>query len=203
MPGAAREREGERLALDPPGLVVPAPQPDCGWGVTGVKPREVSRIYWDLLQTTEVLVRLIPAGPDGKPVRVNLVFQAFFPGREARDWNTGLPQWPKGPPARLTLTAQAFPLTFVIPHLSLRLVIDGTVIDLTAPGRRHRNIPCLITTDDCAPNGIEADLEPSILASLIAARSVQGRALELPFELTRADQEALAEFASRIGLTRH
>jgi hypothetical protein len=188
----------------PPGLVRPAPQaPDRGWGVNGAKPRELTRIYWDLLQTTEVLVRVIPLGPDGKPVRVNLVFQAFFPGRETRDWNAGLPQWPKGPPARLTLTAQAFPLTFVIAQLSLRLVIDGTVIDLTAPGRRYRNIPCLITMGDCAPNGVEADLEPPILASLIAARSVQGRALELPFELTRADREALAEFASRIGLTRH
>jgi hypothetical protein len=200
-PLAGEARDDERL---PPGLVLPAPQaPDRGWGVTGVKPREVGRIYWDLLQTTEVLVRVVPLGSDGKPVRVNLVFQAFFPGRETRDWNAGLPQWPRGPPARLTLTAQAFPLTFVIPRLSLQLVIDGAVIDLTAPGRRYRNIPCLITTDDCTPNGVEADLEPSILASLIAARSVQGHALEFPFELTRADLEALAEFASRIGLTRH
>lgn len=162
--------------------------------------REVSRIYWDLLQTTEVQVRVVPVGPDGKPLRVSLVFHAFFPGRETRDWNTGRPQWPKGRPARLTVTAQALAMTFVIPELSLRLVIDGTPIDLTSQGGRYRNIPCLITTEDCAPNGIEADLEPGVLASLIAARSVHGQALGFPFELAQADTEALGEFASRIGL---
>jgi hypothetical protein len=186
------------------GLGLPVPQaPDEGWGVAGVKPREVRRIYWDLLETTEVVVRVIPIGPDGKPIRVNLLFQAFFPGRERRDWNTGLPQWPKGPPARLTVTAQAFALTFVIPALSLRLLIDGTPVDLTGPGGRYRNIPCLITTDDCTPNGVEADLDPRILASVIAARSVQGKALGFPFELLEADREVLREFAGRIDLTRN
>ena len=200
MPGNARENE--RLAPRPPALVLPVSQtPDRGWGPAAVKPREVSRIYWDLLQTTEVLVRLMPVGPDGKPLRVDLVFQAFFPGRATRDWSTGLPQWPKGPPARLTVTAQAFPLTFIIPQLSLRLVIDGTAVDLTAPGSRYRNIPCFVTTDDCAPNGVEADLEPRVLASLIAARSVQGQALGFPFELTKPDLEVLGEFAARIGLS--
>jgi hypothetical protein len=37
--------------------------PDRSWGVTAVKPREVSRIYWDLLQTTEVLVASDPGRP--------------------------------------------------------------------------------------------------------------------------------------------
>ena len=202
MVGEARGHE--RLAQGQSRLVTPVPQaPDRGWGVTGVMPREVSRIYWDLLRTTEVLVRVIPVGPDGKPLRVDLVFQAFFPGRETRDWSTGRPQWPKGRPGRLAVTAQAFPMTFVIPELSLRLVIDGTSIDLTAPGSRYRNIPCLITTEDCAPNGVEADLEPSVLASLIAARSVQGQALGFPFELAKADTEVLGEFAARIGLRRN
>jgi hypothetical protein len=199
MAGEARGHQG--AAQGEAGLMMPAAQaPDQGWGLTGVKPREVSRIYWDLLQTTEVLVRLIPVGPDGKPLRVNLVFQAFFPGRETREWNTGQPQWPKGPPARLTVTAQAFPLTFVIPELSLRLVIDGTSFDLTTPGSRHRYIPCPITTEDCAPNGVETDLEPRVLVSLVAAQSVQGQALGFPFELAKADMRVLGEFAARIGL---
>lgn len=185
--------------LSDEGLVAFRQAPDPGWGPTGVKPREVSRIYWDLLQTSEVLVRLIPAEPDGRPARVNLVFHAFFPGRETRGWNTGLPEWPKGPPARLTVTAQAFPLTFVIPELSLRLVIDGEATDLTTPGR-YRNIPCLIATDGCAPDGVEADLEPALLRSMVAARVVKGEALGFPIELTQADRSALAEFAARIGL---
>jgi hypothetical protein len=174
--------------------------PDDGWGVARAQPREVKRIYWELLKTTEVLVRLVPIDPDGKPVRVNLVFQAFFPGRAQRDIYTGLPQWPKGPPARLVVTAQAFALTFVIPELSLRLAIDKATVDLTGPGSRYRNIPCLITTEDCAPNGVEADLEPAALRSLITARTVQGQALGLPIKLTHEDQAVLADFAARIGL---
>jgi hypothetical protein len=174
--------------------------PDDGWGVTRVQPREVKRIYWELLPTIEVLVRLVPIDPDGKPVRVNLVFQAFFPGRAQRDPYTGLPQWPKGLPARLVLTAQAFALTFIIPELSLRLVIDGSPVDLTVPGNRFRHIPCLIATDDCAPTGVEADLEPAVLRSLITARVVQGEALGFPIKLTHTDQAVLADFAARIGL---
>lgn len=93
-----------------------------------------------------------------------------------------------------------FATTLVIPELSLRLVIDGTTVELTGPGSRYRHIPCLIATDDCAPNGVEADLEPSVLRSLIMARAVPGQALGFPIELTRADQVVLADFAARIGL---
>jgi hypothetical protein len=175
--------------------------PDDGWGPTRVQPGEVRRIYWELLQTTEVLVRLVPVDADGKPVRVNLVFQAFFPGRAERDPYSGLPQWPKGPPTRLTLTAQAFALTFIIPELSMRLVIDGAAVDLTGPGSRYRNIPCLVTTDDCSPDGIQVDLEPATLRSLITARAVQGQALGFPITLTQADQAVLADFVTRIGLS--
>jgi hypothetical protein len=144
---------------------------------------------------------LIPVGPDGTPLRVHLVVQAFFPGRETREWNTGRSQWPKGPPARLTITAQAFPLTFSIPELALKLVIDGASVDLTAPGSNYRHIPCPIATEDCRPNGVETELEPRVLTSLIKARSVQGEALGFPFELTTADLDALREFAARIHIS--
>ena len=82
----------------------------------------------------------------------------------------------------------------------MRLAIDGATVDLTAPGSRYRNIPCLIGTDDCAPNGVEADLQPAILQSLIKAQSVQGHALGFPIKLTPSDQAVLADFAARIGL---
>ena len=174
--------------------------PDDGWGVVRSRPREVTRIYWELLKTTEVFVRLTLLDSDGKPVRVNLVFQAFFPGRAERDPYSGLPRWPKGSPARLAITAQAFSMTFVIPELSLRLAIDGAPVELTGPDNQYRNIPCPIAVDDCSSNGVEADLQPAILRSLIAARAVQGRALGFSFKLTPADQAALADFADRIGL---
>lgn len=177
----------------------PTQTPKAGWGETNVQPHQVSRIYRDLLQTTEVLVVLQPVDPDGKPVRVNLVFQAFFPGRAERDWYTGEPQWPKKAPARLTVTAQAYPMTFVIPELSLRLRIDGTAVDLTGPGSRYRNIPCLVAIEGCSPDGVEVELDPSVLRSLLGARVVGGHALGFPFELTKADRAALAEFATRLN----
>jgi hypothetical protein len=185
------------MALTSLALIVLCLQtPVHGWGIAQVPPGEVKRIYWELLQTTEVLVRLVPADPDGKPVRVDLVFQAFFPGRPERIG--AAMQWPKGRPARLTVAAQAFPATFVIPELSLRLVMDGATVDLTGAAGRYRHLlPC----PDCTPNGVEADLEPAMLQSLITARSVEGQALGFPIRLTPADQTVLADFAARIGLS--
>jgi hypothetical protein len=173
--------------------------PGDGWELVRAPPREIKRLYWDLFQTTEVWLRLVPEDRDGKPSPVNLVFQAFFPGRAERDPYSGLPREPKGPPARLAIRAQPLPLT-VIRELSLRLVIDGNAVELTAPANRYRNLPCLIATEDCTPSAVEADLEPSLLRSVIAARSVRGQALGFALQLTEADQVALVEFVTRIGL---
>jgi hypothetical protein len=173
--------------------------PGDGWVVAQGPTREVKRLYWDLFQTTEVWVRLVPEDPNGKPPLLNLVFQAFFPGRAERDPYSGLPRQPKGPPARLVLQAQPFPLT-MIRELSLRLVIDGKTVELTGPASRYRNLPCLVATEDCSPNAVEAELEPTILRSLIAARAVGGQALGFPIKLTEADRLALTEFATRIDL---
>ena len=71
-----------------------------GWALVH-DTRQVKRLYYDLFQTTEIWVRLIPEDSEGKPPLVNLIFQAFFPGRAERDPYTGLPREPKGPPARL------------------------------------------------------------------------------------------------------
>jgi hypothetical protein len=172
--------------------------PGDGWAmVQGT--REVKKLYWELFETTEVWIRLIPEDPDGKPPLVNLIFQAFFPGRAERDPYTGLPRDPKGPPARIVVQAQPLPLT-LIRELSLRLVIDGRRIDLTGPTSRYRNLPCLVASEDCVPNAVEAELEPSTLRSLIAATSVRGEALGFPIKLTDADGAVLAEFATRIGV---
>jgi hypothetical protein len=89
----------------------------------------------------------------------------------------------------------------VLRELSLRLVIDGKTLDLTGPGREFRRLGCLIATTDCAMNGIEAEFEPSMLRSMITAKTVQGHALGLPIELKKADQLALAEFAMGTGLS--
>lgn len=175
--------------------------PGDGWTLAQAAPREIRRIYWDLFQVTEVWLRLVPQDTNRSAPLVNLVFQAFFPGRPERDPYSGQPMEPKGSPARVVVRAQALPMT-IIRDLSLRFVVDGTEVDLTAPGKRYRNLPCLVATDDCTPNAIQADLDAAVLSSLITARSVQGEALGFPINLSQADQIALAEFAARVGLRR-
>ncbi len=173
--------------------------PGNGWTLVPAPPREIKRVYWELFETTEIWVRLAPEDPAGNPPLVHLMFQAFFPGRAERDPYSGLPQWPKGAPAGLAVRAEPNLLT-VVRELSLRFVVDGRTLDLTAPGSRYRNLPCLVATDDCTPRAIEAELELSVLRSLSTARSVRSQVLGFTFELTTADQLALKEFAARIGL---
>jgi hypothetical protein len=173
-------------------------KPDGGWGVTRLQPHQVSRVYWELQQQMDVLVRLAPLGSDGKPARLVLVFQAFFPGRAQRDPYSGLPQWPKAPPARVTVTAQAYPLTFVIPSFTLTLIADDQALDLTGPGGRFQLIPC--ASEGCSPTGVEAGIDPAALRALVAATSIKGEALGTPIALTEADRRALSEFAQRVNL---
>jgi hypothetical protein len=174
--------------------------PGVGRAQPQVPPRDVGRIYWELVPTTEIFVRLIPEDPGGKPPLLYLIFQAFFPGRAQRDPYSGQPRWPSGTPARLVVTAQPFPRT-VIRELSLQLVVDGKTLDLTAPTSRYRNLPCLVASDDCVPNAVEAELDASFLRSLVTARAVEGKALGFPIRLVAADQRALGEFVARIGLS--
>lgn len=174
--------------------------PGDGWTFAPAPPREVKRLYWDLFQTTEVWVRLLPEGPHEKPPLVNLIFQAFFAGRAKRDPYSGLPLWPKGEPGRLTLRAQPLPLT-LIRELSLRLVIDGNTVDLAGSGSEFTYLGCPAVTVDCTPNGVEAEIEPSLLHSLTRARTIRGHVLGFPIELIEADRIALGEFAERIGLS--
>ena len=180
-------------------LLLLAQAPVSGWAMVDAPPGEVRRLYWELHETTEVWVRLTPGDPGGGRPLVNVVFQAFFPGRARRDPYSGLPQWPSGTPARIVARAEPFPLT-VIRDLSLRLALDGHAFDLTGPGGRFTLLPCGAGSDDCAPNAVEVDLDPSLLRALTVARTAGGEALGFPIQLTAADQRALAEFAARAGL---
>jgi hypothetical protein len=180
-------------------LMVLLQGPGDGWTLAESPPREVRRVYWELFETTEIWVRLLPEGPHATPPFVNLIFQAYFPGRAKRDPYTGLLQWPKGEPQRLTLRALPLPLT-MIRGLSLRLVIDGNKVDLTGTAHEYRYLGCPPGDLDCAPSGIEAEIKPSLLKSLTTAREIRGEALGFPIELREADQLALDDFTERIGL---
>ena len=172
--------------------------PGDGWVLVS-DTGHVKRLYWDLFQTTEVWLSLIPEDPAGTPPLVTFIFQAFFPGQAERDPYSGLPREPKGPPARLVLRAQALPLTLVRQY-TLRLEIDDKTVDLTGPAARYRYLPACLAGDECSANAVEAELEPSLLRSMLTARIVKGEALGFPIRLTADDQRSLAEFATRIGL---
>jgi len=173
--------------------------PGDGWALVH-DTRQVKRLYYDLSQTTEIWLRLIPEDPEGKPPLVNLIFQAFFPGRAERDPYTGLPREPKGPPARLVLVAQPLPMT-MIRELSLRLTVDDKTVDLTGPTAKYRYLYPCGPGDGCSANGVEAEIDASLLRSLTGARVVTGQALGFPIKLTVEDQRVLAEFGSKVGLS--
>jgi hypothetical protein len=163
------------------------------------KPREVRRLYWELEKRSEVYVRLIPEDSAGGKPFVSLTFRAYFPGAAKRNPYNGLPEWPAGPPARVTLTAEPLPMV-LIKALALSFQVDGTSVNLTPPGGRYRNIPCLVASGDCTPFGVEAGIDPALLSTLVEARTVEGLVLGFPVRLTKDDLAALGEFASRAGL---
>jgi hypothetical protein len=185
------------VALALSSLILLAQAPGAGWAMAPAPPREVRRLYWELFETTEVWVRLTPGNPNEAPPLLSLVFQAFFPGRPSREPYSLRPQWPGGAPARLVVRAEPFPLT-VVRDLSLRFVLDDDTFDLTGPGSRSTFLSC---GDDCAPNAVEAELDPTLLRALTAARTIGGEALGFPIQLTPVDQRALGEFAARVGLS--
>ncbi len=173
--------------------------PGDGWVVQPTPVREIKRLYWELFQTSEIWVRIEPEHPANQTPLVSLIFQAFFPGPVKTNPFSGLPEEPKGPPARLTLEAQPLPLT-AIRELSLRLTVDGKTFDLTKPGSNYRLLPCLVSNDNCTPNAVAVDLEPSTLRTLVQGHAIGGQALGFSIRLTEADRAALAKFLSRIGL---
>jgi hypothetical protein len=174
-----------------------------GWNLQ-TTPREVQRVYLDLLETTEVSLLLLPGGPEGEPLRVNMLFQAFFPGRAERDPYSKLPPWPKGAPERVTMTVRPLPLT-VLKDTSLRLVVDGETFDLgESCGPLEVGGPCQVLYSgsgigsDSAIVGISAEIQPALLQRLAQARGVTGTALGFPILLSSNDVEAVSQFAERV-----
>jgi hypothetical protein len=179
--------------------------PGEGWNLVQAPPREVKRVYWELFQTTEVWVLILPESPKGEPVPVNVVFQAFFAGRAKRDSSSGLPEWPKGKPDRLTLRVQLFPLTETLTYprdLSLRLAVDDETFDLGASCVPRGSGPeCqLLFPGEGAANGMSVEVQPALLQRLAKARVVTGTALGFQILLSPDDLGAVGKFAEAIHL---
>jgi hypothetical protein len=174
--------------------------PGDGWSFVQAPPREIKRLYWDLFETTEVFVLLLPEDAKGEPKGVNLVFHALFPGRAKRDPATGLPQWPKGAPEKVVVRVLPFPLT-VIDELSLKLVVDGETFDLGASCAGESGPPCQLLfpcSEGCVANGMSVEVEPEWVQRLAQACVVTGTALGFPIVLSGEDLSAVAEFARAV-----
>jgi hypothetical protein len=177
--------------------------PGEGWNLVQAPPREVKRVYWDLFETTEVWVLLLPGDPQGEPAPVNVVFQAFFSGRAKRDPYSKLPEWPKGEPERLTVRVQPFPTT-VLKEPSLRLVVDDETFDLGASCKWPLGFggPCqiLYSGEGGAIIGVSVEVQPALLQRLAKARVVTGTALGFPILLSSDDLGAVGKFAEAVHL---
>ncbi len=182
--------------------------PGEGWNLVQAPPREVKRVYWDLFETTEVWVLLLPGGPQGEPAPVNVVFQAFFSGRAKRDpYSKLIPQWPKGKPERLTVRVQPFPMT-VLNEPSLRFVVDDETFDLGASCNWPLGFggPCQILSGGSEPGsgsaiiGVSVEVQPALLQRLAKARVVTGTALGFPILLSSDDLGAVGKFAEAVHL---
>jgi hypothetical protein len=170
--------------------------PGDGWALVQAPAREVRTLYWDLFQTTEVWLTVLPQEPER---RVRLVFQAFFAGREV-----------KGPPRSVVVRAlfwsQPPAEAFTLIEPSLRFVIDGNAVDLTGPGGCSMfaapDASCfpLYPCVGCSANGVGIKLEPPLLQALASGKIVQGKALGFPFVLSVADHSALAQFVDQVGV---
>jgi hypothetical protein len=174
--------------------------PGEGWNLVQGPPRELKRVYWELFETTEVWVLLLPESPQGEPAPVNLVFQAFFSGRAKKDPYSKLPQWPKGEPERLIVRVQPFPMTFSY-ELSLRLVVDDQTFDLGEYCLPERfGPPCQILYSGEVASGVSVEVQPALLQRLAKARSVTGTALGFPILLSSDDLSAVGKFAEAVHL---
>jgi hypothetical protein len=174
--------------------------PGHNWDPLLTPPREMGHVYWEQFGETKIWVRIVPECPENKSPLLDLIFNAYFPG--AVDFSSGRPKKLKGPPTRITLEAQPWPLV-VIRELSLRITVDGRKFDLTTSDAQYKTIMPAICNDalgNCGANAVEAELTPSLLHSLLSAQTVDGQALGFPIKLVEADQAALAKFAKRIGL---
>ena len=167
--------------------------PGDGWALAQVAPRQVKTLYWELFDTSETWVSLIPSGPAEEPPLVRLAFQAFWPGKDTAK-----------APTRLVLRALGLPLT-VVTQYSLEFVLDGTALDLgsacTAPGATGP--PCQLlypVGEGSSANGVAVELTATVLERLVAAQTVRATALGFPVVLSPEDRAALARFVGAIHL---
>jgi hypothetical protein len=174
------------LALVPVLWLLLPQAPGDGWAMAPGKPGEVKHLYWGLFDTTEVWVQLSPELPAGKgPAPLQLVFQAFYKGREA-----------KGAPSRVGARV----VGPAVADLSFRLTYEGETADLTGPQGNSRLLFPAPACDGCSANGVDAEIRPDVMRDYAAANSPGGSALGIPFVISTADRGALKAFVAGLGL---
>jgi hypothetical protein len=160
-----------------------AQAPGDGWAMARARPREVKSVYWELFQTTEVSLLLIPEVLDQEKPLVQLVFQAFCRGRRIET-----------APERLVIRALPLPLTGM-KEPSLRLDVDGKRTISSGSQTKPR---LLYPPFGDQANGVEVGIEPEVLGALVLGKQIEGEALGFPIRLAKEDQDALGRFVAAL-----
>jgi len=161
--------------------------PGEGYNLVPSSPREIKTLYWELYQTTEIWVRIIPERENRKPAPVSLIFSVTFPGKKQPDV-----------PTQINIRAQADPL-FVASKFSLKLVPQpGKLLDLAAPGTNFQYIPYHPTGETYAVTGVISIVPWEVFSQIVQAKSIAGEVLGIEVLLQNADLDALRAFAKRM-----
>ena len=174
-------------------LVLLLQAPGDGWALAQVPDREVKTLYWELFDTSETWVSVIPSGPKDEPPLTRLILQAFFVGKSTA-----------GPPSRVVLRALGLPMT-IMRDYSLKLTVDDKAFDLApaCASPAGSGPPCQLLYPpgaNSSANGVAVDLDPGLVERLAGAHAVTGTALGFPIVLSPDDLAALARFAETAHL---
>lgn len=166
----------------------------AAWAIVKAREGEIIRSYDELLDQTELRVKLVPhrEGPGADPT--TLFFSAVFKGRRLRQTPDRV--WVR---AQSDLTVQTARLR--TPSLSLTAggVTLLNVIDPPMGASAWLNYPCPRDADiPCTFDGVVAGLPIIAFFRLIEADTVFGEALGFPFILSKGQIQMLGSLAREL-----
>jgi hypothetical protein len=143
---------------------------------------EIRVLCWDLREETEVWLTLEPRSPDGDTLPITLSLSVGFSG--------------KRPATPLTqVDVRAFVGLLWAPTPQLMLTVDGDSVEFAPPG------PSAIysgSPGEGTLTGVVGAISIATLKKMASARSIDGNALRMNFDLNCSQRAAIAKFAERV-----
>jgi hypothetical protein len=159
-------------------------------------PREIKTLYYELFQTTEIWVRLVPVDQNRKPAPLSLIFYVTFSGKKL-----------ESVPAEVTVRGQADP-RFVASKFSLNLRPQpGDALNLVGPlgtiknaiGTKFQFYPNCPVGDDCAVTGVISYLPWQTFLQVTQSRALTAEILGTEVSFEQGDFDALKTFAKMLS----